>query len=237
MSAIATVDSSDELDLIDRDLFAEVDSVELGAYNVDELAQYCFKCHERVAEGIWSTIGFVHEPCANTLTTQDIKAYHLSLSQSSSKSIESSSDEEIDLKSGKHSKFDGDKVKGKSGAKQVYEIRKGIFVDDHQAKHIFSWIGSASRGKGDKFPKRMDPDEFVQLLNQVIDSKEMQAILSKSDAKHGLTSDFVVQLDKPLKYDRADPQKMRRGTYENVRVQLTLDDDGWFFHMYPVKVS
>jgi len=238
MSATRIETSSDELSSVDGELFAEVGSIKQGAYNVDELAQFCFKCKNNVTGGIWTNIGMLHERCANSLSKKDFEAYYSSLSKpTDSPTTDSPKDKKIDLKAGKHSKFDSKKVIGDRGGKQVYEIRKGIFVDDHQSKHIFNWIGSARREKGDKFPKRMCKDQFVQLLNQVVESKKMQAILSQSDVKPGKSIDFEIPLDSPLKYDRLDAQKMRRGKYSDVRVQLTLEKEGWFFHMYPVKNS
>ena len=230
MSASRIRTSSDDLNSIDDELFAEVGSVKRGAFEIDELAQYCFKCKEHVAEGVWCEIGFGHLDCVQSISPQEVKAYYSSLSQSK----KSSDKKKIDLKAGKHFKFDGKKVEGKRGSNQIYAIRKGIYIDDHQAKHFPTWPGSAHKG-GTLFPRATTKNDFVRLWNQVIDSDSLQKVLSNPPSKHSSVKDVIVQLNSPLKYGKREGI-MKNKTLHHVRVQISYESD-WYMHMYPVEVS
>lgn len=230
MSASRIETSGNEFDLVGGELLAEVNSVEQCAYEVDELAQFCFICKGSVKKGTWTSIGLLHDECIKYLSPKKIKAYYSSLE----KSTDSPKDKKIDLKAGKHSKFDGKKVVGKRGGQQVYKIRKGIYIDDHQAKHFPAWPGSAHKG-GTRFPRAIKINDFVGLWNQVIDSDVLQKVLSNPPSKHGLVKDVIVQLNSPLKYGRREGN-MTNKTLHHVRVQISYESE-WFMHMYPVEVS
>ena len=101
-------------------------------------------------------------------------------------------------------------------------------MDDHQRKHIKAWPGSA-RTKGTQFPRGMTRDEFVHLLNFVVDSKGMRQHLEQESPKKGPVKDVLIQVKDASKYGWKG-----RGA-ETLRVQLARADAGWFFHMYPVE--